>query len=68
MAIYPAYCPRERRTAMSTDTQLAGFMKTRGDLRAEMPASRSSFRRLDLIYYRDPGLKEGQSFPLWTIQ
>jgi hypothetical protein len=24
--------------------------------------------RLDLIYYRDPGLKEGQSFPLWTIQ
>jgi hypothetical protein len=24
--------------------------------------------RLDLIYYRDPGLKEGQSFLLWTIQ
>lgn len=24
--------------------------------------------RLDLIYYRDPGFKEGQSFPLWTIQ
>jgi len=24
--------------------------------------------RLDLIYYRDPGLKEGQSFPLWTIR
>jgi hypothetical protein len=24
--------------------------------------------RLDLIYYRDPGLEEGQSFPLWTIQ
>ena len=24
--------------------------------------------RLDLIYYRDPGLKEGESFPLWTIQ
>ena len=24
--------------------------------------------RLDLIYQRDPGLKEGQSFPLWTIQ
>ena len=24
--------------------------------------------RLDLIYYQDPGLKEGQSFPLWTIQ
>ena len=24
--------------------------------------------QLDLIYYRDPGLKEGQSFPLWTIQ
>jgi hypothetical protein len=24
--------------------------------------------RLELIYYRDPGLKEGESFPLWTIQ
>jgi hypothetical protein len=24
--------------------------------------------RLELIYYRDPGLKEGDSFPLWTIQ
>ena len=24
--------------------------------------------QLDLIYYRDPGLKEGQPFPLWTIQ
>jgi hypothetical protein len=24
--------------------------------------------RLDLIYYCDPGLKEGQPFPLWTIQ
>jgi hypothetical protein len=24
--------------------------------------------RLDLIYYRDPGLKEGELFPLWTIQ
>ena len=24
--------------------------------------------RLDLIYYRDPGLSEGESFPLWTIQ
>jgi hypothetical protein len=24
--------------------------------------------RLDLIYHRDPGLKEGQLFPLWTIQ
>ena len=24
--------------------------------------------RLDLVYYRDPGLKEGQPFPLWTIQ
>jgi hypothetical protein len=24
--------------------------------------------RLDLIYHRDPGLKEGESFPLWTIQ
>jgi hypothetical protein len=23
--------------------------------------------RLDLIYYRDPGLKAGNSFPLWTI-
>ena len=24
--------------------------------------------RLDLIYHRDPGLKEGQPFPLWTMQ
>jgi hypothetical protein len=24
--------------------------------------------QLDLIYFRDPGLKEGQSFPLWSIQ
>jgi hypothetical protein len=24
--------------------------------------------RLDLVYRRDPGLKEGQPFPLWTIQ
>jgi hypothetical protein len=24
--------------------------------------------RLDLIYCRDPGLKEGESFPLWTIR
>ncbi len=24
--------------------------------------------RLDLIYGRDPGFKEGQMFPLWTIQ
>ena len=24
--------------------------------------------QVDLIYYRDPGLKEGQPFPLWTIQ
>ena len=23
---------------------------------------------LDLIYHRDPGLEEGQPFPLWTIQ
>jgi hypothetical protein len=24
--------------------------------------------QLELIYYQDPGLKEGESFPLWTIQ
>jgi len=24
--------------------------------------------RLDLVYYKDPGLKAGQPFPLWTIQ
>jgi hypothetical protein len=23
--------------------------------------------RLDLIYSRNPGLKEGEAFPLWTI-
>jgi hypothetical protein len=25
-------------------------------------------RQLDLFYYRDPGLKAGKAFPLWTIQ
>jgi hypothetical protein len=25
-------------------------------------------RQLDLFYYRDPGLKPGKAFPLWTIQ
>jgi hypothetical protein len=23
--------------------------------------------RLDLVYYRDPGLSEGSPFPLWTL-
>jgi hypothetical protein len=23
--------------------------------------------RLDLVYYRDPGLSEGDPFPLWTL-
>jgi hypothetical protein len=23
--------------------------------------------RLDLVYYRDPGLDEGDQFPLWTL-
>jgi hypothetical protein len=23
--------------------------------------------RLDLLYYRDPGLKVGDQFPLWTL-
>ena len=23
--------------------------------------------RLDLVYYRDPGLSEGDLFPLWTL-
>ena len=23
--------------------------------------------RLDLVYYRDPGLREGDPFPLWTL-
>ena len=23
--------------------------------------------QLDLFYYRDPGLKAGKSFPLWTL-
>ena len=29
----------------------------------------SSFKdgRLDLVYYRDPGLSEGDRFPLWTL-
>jgi hypothetical protein len=24
--------------------------------------------RLELVYYKDPGLKAGERFPLWTIQ
>ncbi len=24
--------------------------------------------RLDLVYYRDPGLSAGDQFPLWTLQ
>jgi hypothetical protein len=24
--------------------------------------------RLELVYHKDPGLKAGQRFPLWTIQ
>jgi hypothetical protein len=24
--------------------------------------------RLDLIYYRDPGLEVGDQFPLWTLR
>jgi hypothetical protein len=24
--------------------------------------------QLDLFYYRDPGLKAGKPFPLWTVQ
>jgi hypothetical protein len=24
--------------------------------------------RLDLVYYRDPSLKAGDQFPLWTLQ
>ncbi|MBV8214561.1 MAG: hypothetical protein JOZ08_15215 [Verrucomicrobia bacterium] len=23
--------------------------------------------RLDLVYYRDPGLRTGDQFPLWTL-
>jgi hypothetical protein len=23
--------------------------------------------RLDLVYYRDPGLKAGDNFPVWTL-
>jgi hypothetical protein len=23
--------------------------------------------RLDLVYYRDPGLNAGEEFPLWTL-
>ncbi|HEY0791247.1 MAG TPA: hypothetical protein VGD78_09305 [Chthoniobacterales bacterium] len=32
------------------------------------PASGScDHGRLDLVYQRDPGLKAGQPFPLWTL-
>jgi len=37
---------------------------------SEMRAFNGSCHKgqLDLFYYRDPGLKVGKSFPLWTIQ
>jgi hypothetical protein len=32
------------------------------------PFTRSCYHgQLDLFYYRDPGLRAGKSFPLWTI-
>ena len=35
----------------------------------KIPFTGTCFRgQLDLFYYRDPGVKAGKSFPLWTIQ
>jgi hypothetical protein len=35
----------------------------------KIPFTGSCYRgQLDLFYYRDPGVKAGKSFPLWTIQ
>ena len=37
-----------------------------GENRPTMGSSRNG--RLCLIYVQDPGLEEGEAFPLWTIQ
>jgi hypothetical protein len=37
-----------------------------GENRPTVGSSRNG--RLHLIYLRDPGLEEGETFPLWTIQ
>ena len=37
-----------------------------GENRPTMGSSRNG--RLRLIYIQDPGLEEGEAFPLWTIQ
>jgi hypothetical protein len=35
----------------------------------KIPFTGSCYRgQLDLFYYRDPGVRAGKSFPLWTIQ
>jgi hypothetical protein len=37
-----------------------------GEKRPSVGSSRNG--RLHLIYFQDPELKEGEAFPLWTIQ
>jgi hypothetical protein len=37
-----------------------------GEKRPTVGSSRNG--RLHLIYFQDPELKEGEAFPLWTIQ
>jgi hypothetical protein len=35
----------------------------------KIPFTGSCYRgKLDLFYYRDPGVRAGRSFPLWTVQ
>jgi len=50
-----------------------GFAKYRGSFNTLAFGENNPFTgschngQLDLFYYRDPGLKAGKSFPLWTV-
>jgi hypothetical protein len=49
------------------DKYLVPFHKLR--FGEKIPFTGSCYRgQLDLFYYRDPGVKPGKSFPLWTVQ
>jgi len=47
-------------------------IKTKSNSDPQMPDRWQAFTshdgRLDLVYHQDPGIHEGQEFPLWTIQ
>jgi hypothetical protein len=49
------------------DTYLGSFRTLRFGERIPFTGSCHN-GQLDLFYYRDPGLKAGKPFPLWTVQ